>query len=86
MALFPHLTEKLIHAAQERGEFENLPGAGKPIPGLDEPYDEHWWVRKWMAREGLDPSRELREEGGSPGLIEALCRARDDRERRTERA
>ncbi|MGE0434501.1 MAG: DUF1992 domain-containing protein, partial [Planctomycetota bacterium] len=39
--------------ADERGEFDNLPGKGTPIPDLDQPYDEQWWVRSWMKREGL---------------------------------
>ncbi|WP_353950914.1 DUF1992 domain-containing protein [Knoellia sp. S7-12] len=45
--------EKQIREAQERGEFDNLPGAGKPLKGLDDP-DPDWWVKKMMAREGLD--------------------------------
>jgi hypothetical protein len=32
--------ERQIRAATERGEFDNLPGAGKPIDDLDEPHDE----------------------------------------------
>jgi hypothetical protein len=34
--------ERQIREAQERGAFDNLPGAGKPIPGIAEPDDEHW--------------------------------------------
>ena len=45
--------DRLVLEAIERGEFDNLPGKGKPIPGLDQPYDELWWVRSWMKREGL---------------------------------
>jgi hypothetical protein len=43
--------EQLIRAAIEQGKFENLPGSGKPIKELDEPYDELWWVKKMMQRE-----------------------------------
>ena len=50
--------EKQIREAQERGEFDNLPGAGKPLQGLDDP-DPDWWVKKMMAREGLDASDAL---------------------------
>src|SRR5699024_6269776 len=32
--------DRLIHEAEERGEFEDLPGFGKPLPGLDKPVDE----------------------------------------------
>src|SRR5690606_29144296 len=41
-----------ISEAVERGDFDNLPGAGKPIPDLDKPYDEVW-VRNFLRREGL---------------------------------
>lgn len=77
MSLFPHLTEQLIRAAQERGEFDGLPGAGRPIPDLDAPWDELWWVRKWMQRENLRPAEELRAELGSTGRAGALGVARD---------
>ncbi|MEV0005299.1 DUF1992 domain-containing protein [Micromonospora sp. NPDC050980] len=45
--------EAQIRSAQERGEFDNLPGAGKPIPGRNEPYDEGWWIRGFMEREQI---------------------------------
>jgi hypothetical protein len=45
--------DKLIREAEQRGEFDNLPGAGKPIPGLDKPYDELWWVKQLLVREKL---------------------------------
>ncbi|MEV1058549.1 DUF1992 domain-containing protein [Micromonospora chalcea] len=45
--------EAQIRSAQERGEFDNLPGAGKPIPGRDTPYDEGWWIRSFMEREQI---------------------------------
>ncbi|MEW2382200.1 DUF1992 domain-containing protein [Micromonospora sp. NPDC047707] len=45
--------EAQIRAAQERGEFDNLPGAGRPIPGRDQPYDESWWIKSFLEREAL---------------------------------
>jgi Domain of unknown function (DUF1992) len=45
--------ERQIREATERGEFDNLPGAGKPIPDLDKPHDELWWVRQKLRREDL---------------------------------
>jgi len=78
MALMPHLVEKLIQQAEARGDFRDLPGLGKPIPDLDEPYDEHWWVRKWMEREGLNPARELRDECGTPGLAALFAEVHGD--------
>jgi len=42
-----------LRRAREEGQFDHLPGAGKPIPGLDQHYDENWWLREWMRRENL---------------------------------
>ncbi|WP_445279845.1 DnaJ family domain-containing protein [Streptomyces sp. DSM 118148] len=57
---------KQIRDAQGRGEFERLPGAGEPLPAdLDSTYDELWWVKRKMAREGLavlPPALALRKE------------------------
>ena len=56
-------TERLIREGIERGEFDDLPGRGRPLAGLDEPRDELWWVRDKLRREELDalpPSLALR--------------------------
>lgn len=45
--------DKQIREAEERGEFKDLPGFGKPIEGLDKPYDDMWWLRDLMKREDL---------------------------------
>ena len=45
--------EEQIREAQARGEFDNLPGAGKPLPGIDDPPDELWWVKQLLKREQL---------------------------------
>lgn len=50
---FTEWIDDQIRDAQERGEFDDLPGKGKPLQGLDGPQDELWWVRQWMAREGI---------------------------------
>ena len=47
------LIEQRILAAQAEGAFENLPDFGRPCAAIDEPYDELWWVRKFMRRENL---------------------------------
>src|SRR5262245_62095566 len=47
------LAEHRIREAQAAGEFDNLPGLGQPIKGIDEPYDELWWVKDKLKREGL---------------------------------
>lgn len=53
---FESAVEAQIRLAQERGEFEGLPGQGKPIPGAGEPDDELWWVKGLVKREGLETS------------------------------
>jgi hypothetical protein len=53
------LAENRIRQAMEEGKFDDLPGFGKPIPDIDEPYDPDWWIRKWVKREKL--ARELAE-------------------------
>jgi hypothetical protein len=50
--------EYLIRDAMAQGKFDNLKYAGKPIPGLGEPYDPDWWVKGLLQREnvsGLGP-------------------------------
>ncbi len=57
------LVERQIREAMERGEFDRLPGAGKPIEGLDAPYDPTWWAKEWLRRHRLaDEARDLREQ------------------------
>ncbi|HLU59549.1 MAG TPA: DUF1992 domain-containing protein [Pseudonocardia sp.] len=57
-ARYESVIEKQIREAEERGAFANLPGKGKPLPGLDGPYDENWWIKGWIEREGV-PSEAL---------------------------
>ena len=47
------LIDRQIREAQERGEFDDLPGKGKPLAGLDRPYDENWWLKDLLKREDL---------------------------------
>jgi hypothetical protein len=57
--------DRQIREATERGEFDDLPGAGRPIPDLDKPFDELWWVKDKLRREGLtymSPSVALRKQ------------------------
>ena len=54
--------EELIRLADEEGAFDNLPGAGEPLPDLGETYDPDWWVKKLVRREGVSmvpPALEL---------------------------
>jgi Domain of unknown function (DUF1992) len=59
--------DRQLREAQERGEFDNLPGAGKPLPDAGREYQEDWWIRAWLRREGegasmLPPTLQLRRE------------------------
>jgi hypothetical protein len=45
--------ERRIREAMQQGEFDNLPGAGRPIPGIDDPPDPDWWVKQKLRDEEL---------------------------------
>ncbi|MEV6104952.1 DUF1992 domain-containing protein [Streptomyces sp. NPDC051940] len=62
---FESWIDRQIREATQRGEFENLPGKGKPLTDDDAPYDELWWVKQKLARENfsaLPPTLVLRKE------------------------
>jgi hypothetical protein len=55
----------VIDQAMRRGEFDNLPLQGKPIPGLTGTHDPDWWVKGLIEREnitGVLPSAQLRKD------------------------
>ncbi|UWP86189.1 DUF1992 domain-containing protein [Dactylosporangium fulvum] len=58
--------DRQIREAQERGQFDNLPGTGKPLPDHGELYDEDWWIKDLARREelsgGIPPTLRLRRE------------------------
>jgi len=45
--------DQQISEAAERGAFDNLPGAGKPLPKRSEDDDGQAWVRDYLRREGV---------------------------------
>ncbi|MFD6532518.1 DUF1992 domain-containing protein [Streptomyces sp. NPDC060184] len=62
---FDSWVDRQIHEAEQRGDFASLPGFGKPLPGLGRTYDEDWWIKEKMQREGLSvlpPALALRKE------------------------
>jgi hypothetical protein len=78
---FEAWVERQIREATERGEFDDLPGAGKPIPDLDEPHDELWWVKRKLRRENfsyLPPTIALRKEAEE--ALEAAAQAATESE------
>jgi hypothetical protein len=76
---FETWVDKQIRDAQNRGEFDNLPGAGKPIPDLGKAHDDMWWVKQKMRRENLSflpPALALRKE--VEDAVAAAMRARSE--------
>ena len=50
---FEDFVERQIREARERGEFDRLPGEGRPLPFADKPHDELRWLREKLQRERL---------------------------------
>src|SRR5262245_65574191 len=73
--------EELIERARTEGAFDDLEGKGKPIPGLDAPYDPDWWVKKLLEREKLSflpPALSIRAKVGKN--LEEVWRIRSEDE------
>ena len=73
---FETWVERQLREAAERGAFDDLPGAGKPIPDLDKPHDELWWVKQKLRRENfsyLPPTIALRRQAEE--ALEAAAQA-----------
>jgi hypothetical protein len=57
--------DRQVSEAMERGEFDGLPGHGRPLPDIDRPRDEMWWIRGKLRRENVSytpPAMSLRVE------------------------
>lgn len=50
---FTSWIDQQIASAQRRGDFDNLAGAGKPLPQRDTS-DPAWWVKQKLASENLE--------------------------------
>jgi hypothetical protein len=63
---YESVVDRRIREAQERGEFDGLPGLGRPLSDHGREYDEDWWIKDWIRREGgagvLPPSLAVRKE------------------------
>ena len=67
---FESWIDRQVREANERGEFDNLPGAGKPLGDLGRPgEDPDWWARRKLAKEDL--------RGAMPGPL-AVRREKQD--------
>lgn len=73
--------ERQIREAQDRGDFDDLPGAGQPIADLHQPRDDNWWVKKKLERERiatLPPALAIRQERDD--AMQRITQARTERE------
>lgn len=83
---FETWVDRQIREAADRGAFDDLPGAGKPLP--DRSADgEHWWIKGYLEREGLSgeavlpPALQLRKEiERLPDVVARLRAERDVRD------
>jgi Domain of unknown function (DUF1992) len=77
---FESWIDRQIREAEERGEFDNLPGTGKPLPNRNELFDEDWWIKQWIEREEITGpvpmSLKIRKE--AEDLMETVARESDE--------
>jgi hypothetical protein len=69
-----------VRQAMERGDFDDLPGAGKPLK-MGDTHDPNWWLKQLVERENvavLPPSLALRKEDAE--LDETLDRLQTEAE------
>lgn len=76
--------ETSIQQAMRRGDFDDLPGAGKPLTGLRDTHDPDWWIRGKIRSENLTglgpPALTLRtEDAALDTRLDALHREEDVR-------
>lgn len=78
------LADMHIRKAIERGDFDDLPGSGKPLD-LPDRHDPDWWLKNLLKRERLvllPPSIQLRKEDAA--LDERLDQMRNEADVRHE--
>jgi hypothetical protein len=77
-----HFVEMSIQQAIRRGDFDDLPGAGKPLKNLNQTYDPDWWIRQKIESEKLTglgpPALTLRTENA--GLDDRIDSAGSERQ------
>ena len=52
---FATSVDQQIAEARDRGDFDNLPGSGSPLPDRDTA-DPAWWAKQKLEAEGLRPA------------------------------
>ncbi|MFF1650400.1 DUF1992 domain-containing protein [Streptomyces sp. NPDC058240] len=78
---FESWVDRQIRESEQRGDISQLPGFGKPLESLEAPYDENWWIKQKMQREGvsvLPPALALRKQ--AEDVAEAVPGARTEAE------
>jgi hypothetical protein len=85
MELRAQYVETRIQQAIRNGDFDDLPGQGKPIEGLGDVHDPDWWIRRKIQRENLTglgpPALTLRTENKElDGRLDAMSSEREVRE------
>jgi hypothetical protein len=72
-----------VRRAMERGDFDDLPGAGKPIEDLGRAHDPDWWLKRFVERERivvLPPSVQLRKDDAElDGRLDRLATEKEVR-------
>jgi len=79
------VVEQAIQHAIRRGDFDDLPGSGRPLRGLGRPHDPDWWIRQKIETEQLrglgPPALTLRvEHAEMHERLDRLSREQDVRE------
>lgn len=85
MDLRAQYVEVRIQQAMRNGDFDDLPGAGRPITNLGEVHDPDWWMRRKIEREkitGLGPPALLlrTEDAAMDARLDAIASEREVRE------
>jgi hypothetical protein len=78
--------EMLIQQAMRRGDFDDLPGAGKPIENLHQVNDPDWWIRRKIERENSTENAALDERLDTQHSEQAVRDILDDFNRRVVHA
>jgi hypothetical protein len=88
---FTSWVDQQIATAEERGAFDDLPGAGKPIPAETLSGDGQAWLRDYVRREGVSteallptPLKLRKEIERLPDTVAALTTEDDVREAAAE--
>lgn len=76
--------DRMIREATERGEFDNLRGQGKPIPGLGARREDNAWLKSFLEREKismpLPGSLQLRKDAAE--ILDSLAGVRSEQQAR----